>query len=343
MYSKSILLIGNHFSGQTHNQNAWQDLANHLRFSGYDVIITSAKQNKLLRFVDMLGTILKRRRDYTLAEVDVFSGQAFTWAYFCGHLLKIIKKPFILTLHGGNLPQFSKRHPVMVRWLLEEAYAVTAPSRYLQMEMRKYRDDISLIPNALDLAHYPFLVRSNPQPKLIWLRAFHEIYNPKMAVEVLQHLIKQFPNVKLTMVGPDKEDGSFQKTKALAAQYGLQDKVQYPGGISKTDVPGWLNKGDIFINTTNFDNTPISVMEAMACGLCVVCTNVGGIPYLLEDGVDALLAPPNDPDAMAAAVRQILTEPGLAGRLSINARKKAEQFDWENIFPQWEKLIQSIL
>ena len=63
----------------------------------------------------------------------------------------------------------------------------------------------------------------------------------------------------------------------------------------------------------------------------------------MEDGVDALLVPPNDPNAMAAAVKRILTEPGLAEQLSRNARKKAESFDWSVILPQWEKLINSVV
>ena len=104
-----------------------------------------------------------------------------------------------------------------------------------------------------------------------------------------------------------------------------------------------MNQGDVFINTTNIDNTPVSLLEAMACGLCVVSTNVGGLPYLIEDGVDALLVPPDDSQAMAAAVRRILTEPGLAARLSSNARKKIERFDRSVILPQWEELFEKCL
>ena len=80
-----------------------------------------------------------------------------------------------------------------------------------------------------------------------------------------------------------------------------------------------------------------------AVRLCVVSTNVGGIPYLLEHEHDALLVPPNDPAAMATAVRRLLTEPGLAERLSRNARQKAEQFDWSTILPQWEALLMSVM
>jgi glycosyltransferase involved in cell wall biosynthesis len=114
-------------------------------------------------------------------------------------------------------------------------------------------------------------------------------------------------------------------------------------GIPKRRVPELLERADIFINTTNIDNTPVSVLEAMACGLCVVSTEVGGIPYLLDHALDALLVLPHAPDAMADAVKRILTEPGLAGRLSGNARCKTEQFDWSVILPQWEALFQEVL
>jgi glycosyltransferase involved in cell wall biosynthesis len=77
--------------------------------------------------------------------------------------------------------------------------------------------------------------------------------------------------------------------------------------------------------------------------MCVVSTAVGGIPHLLENEVDALLVPPNDSDAMAHAVRRILSEPGLAARLSANARRKAERFDWKRVMPLWSELIAGVI
>jgi glycosyltransferase involved in cell wall biosynthesis len=141
------------------------------------------------------------------------------------------------------------------------------------------------------------------------------------------------------MVGPDKRDGSLERTRQKAVEFGVINRISFPGPVPKLDVPLWMNRGDIFVNTANIDNTPTSVLEAMACGLCVVSTNVGGIPYLLDDQSDALIVPPDDAPAMAAAVRRILTEPGLAARLSSNARRKVEQFDWSRILPQWEGLL----
>src|SRR5207302_287455 len=88
--------------------------------------------------------------------------------------------------------------------------------------------------------------------------------------------------------------------------------------------PNHLSRGDIFLNTTNCDNTPVSEMEAMACGLPVVSTNVGGIPYLVEDGESALLTPPADAEAMSNAVVRLMHEPILARCLGWNGGRERQ-------------------
>jgi glycosyltransferase involved in cell wall biosynthesis len=163
-----------------------------------------------------------------------------------------------------------------------------------------------------------------------------------MAIRVLALLQPDFREIRLTMIGPDKGDGSLRRARRLAERLGVCDHVSFAGGVPKQEVPRWLNQGDIFLNTTNVDNTPVSVLEAMACGLCVVSTDAGGVPYLVEPGQDALLVGREDPEAMACAVRRILQEPGLAQRLSENGRAKVEKLDWSVVLPQWESLLSAV-
>jgi glycosyltransferase involved in cell wall biosynthesis len=254
----------------------------------------------------------------------------------------MVKKPFVLTLHGGNLPAFSRGADERVRRLLQSSSAVTAPSAYLLEQMREYRQDIVLLPNPLDLAKYPFKLRHNLSPQLVWLRAFHEIYNPSLAIRVVALLTQDFPAVRLLMMGPDKNDGSREAMNNLALELDVVDRIAATGQVAKHEIPHMLHQGDIFLNTARVDNTPVSVLEAMACGLCIVSTKVGGIPYLLKDGYDALLVPANDHAAMAKAVQRLLTEDGLAERLSQNARRKVEQLDWPSVLPRWEQLLKGV-
>ena len=139
------------------------------------------------------------------------------------------------------------------------------------------------------------------------------------------------------------DDALLKRMLALADSLQVRDKIKVVGAVPRRDVPRWLNEGDIFINTTNIDNTPVSLIEAMASGMCIVSTYVGGIRYLLENYVNALLVPPDNPILMAFAVQQILDEPILPLTLSTYARHRAEGFSWQLIYPLWEKIISQVL
>jgi glycosyltransferase involved in cell wall biosynthesis len=341
--NKSVLVVGNHLSHITGYRSVCEGLSDRLHKLGWNVFTTSNKYGRIKRLLDMLYTAWHRCNHYMVATIDVFSGPAFWAVELVSLLLQKLGKPFVLILHGGNLPQFASRYPIRVSRVLDSAVCVTSPSRYLLENMRTFHSDIQLIPNPIDLSLYEFKVRDMPRPKLIWLRAFHAIYNPTLAPRILAQLLSDSPNTCLIMLGPDKGDGSLQETKQIANELGVLDRINFTGGVPKANVPKWLNEGDILINTTNVDNTPVSVIEAMACGLCVVSTDVGGIPYLLDHESDSLLVPPDNPKAFAKAIKRIINEPKLGINLSKNARKKVEAFSWENVLPMWDSLLQRII
>jgi glycosyltransferase involved in cell wall biosynthesis len=343
MKKPGILLVGSFLSSLVITRSVCEELSERLSARGWNTIETSHKSGRLMRLIDMLFSTILHRKKYQVAYVEVYSGTAFLWAEMVCSLLDLLRKPYVLTLHGGNLPVFTQRWHWRVKPLLQRARAVTSPSNYLQERMCIYRSEILLIPNPLHIKDYPFRHRSLLRPRLIWLRAFHDIYNPQMAVDVLAELRKSFPDTQLIMIGPEKSDRSLAALYPIIEKLDLSNNIQLIPGIPKSDVPEYLMQADIFINTTNVDNTPVSVIEAMACGLCVVSTNVGGIPYLLDHEETALLVPPNDSESMAAAVNRVLNEPDLAHRLSQNARKKVEQFDWSAILPQWETLFADVI
>ncbi len=336
--SRRLLVVDNLLSGQGGHAVS-EELAARLSATGWTVITTSRQRGRLPRLIDMLGTAIRRRRDYRIAVVAVYSGLAFRLTEAVCWTLRRLGRPYVLALHGGSLPEFARRAPDRVSRLLQSAAAVTAPSRYLIDHLRPYRADIHLLPNPIDLSAFTFRLRAEPEPALLWLRAFHPLYSPALAVEVASRLVGDWPNVHLTMIGPDKGEGALEQARAAAARLKLGAQIEFVGAVPRAEVPIWLAKGDIFLNTTTVDNTPLSVIEALACGLCVVSTDVGGLPYLLTDEHNALLVPSGDADALAGAVRRLLTEPALAERLSRHARATAEQFDWSRVLPQWEALL----
>lgn len=343
MKNPAILMIGNYLDTPKRNQNVWHSLAERLGSLGWSVITSSTYFNQVHRLANMVWTVITKRKQYQVAQIDVFSGKAFIWSEVCLRLLKILRKPVVLTLHGGRLPEFAETHPKRVKWVLQNADIVVSPSPFHEKAFKDWRDDIRIIPNPINIGAYKFVQRNRLRDKLVWVRAFHSVYNPSMAAQVIGLLSTDFPDIELIMVGPDKEDGSLEDMLNTADSLGVSSHIYVIKGVPHEEIPEILNRGDVFINTTNYDTAPRSLLEAMANGLCIVSTNVGGVPWMINQEEDGMLVPPNDPKAMADAVRRLLTEPDLAARLSINARRKAEALCWEDILPRWESLFRSLL
>lgn len=339
---KGLLIVGNFLSSAGGTRSVAEELAGQLKARNWPVLTVSSKRNRVVRLLDMMWSAWHWRHRYDAAQVDVFSGPAFLWAEAVCHILRFARRPYILTLHGGRLGEFADANQGRVARLLRSADAVTAPSLFLRKRLSRFRGDVILLPNALDLRIYRYRNRRPAGPRLVWLRAFHQIYRPEIAVGVLAGIRPRFPGASLTMIGPDKQDGTLQRVVAMVSELGLNEAVRIVAGVPKADVPVWLDGGDIFLNTSDIDNTPVSVLEAMACGLCVVTTDAGGLPDLVSDGHDALVVPRADVSAMTAAVERILANPDLAGSLSANATTTAAPCDWPRVLGQWEALIERV-
>lgn len=336
----SILYIGNKLSHHGFTKGVIETLGPQLVSEGFKVLYAGTKKHALPRLVEMLFSIFRYRNQVVYVLIDTYSTTAFWFAWLSGVLCRILKIKYIHILHGGNIPERLKKSPRACASIFKTSYANVAVSGYL-----KHAFDLSdfpavVIPNNIDIARYPFKLRNNPKPKLLWVRSFHRIYNPNMAASVLLNLLKIYPDAELCMVGPDK-DGSLTEFRDYAQKIGVLDKIKITGVMTKKAWIKLSEQYDIFINTTNFDNTPVSVIESMALGLPVVSTRVGGIPFLLEDNADGLLTEPGNAYAMTNRIKEIIQNDALAESLSMMGRKKAETFDWEKIKIKWMELLET--
>ena len=109
-----------------------------------------------------------------------------------------------------------------------------------------------------------------------------------MAIHVLKKVLEKYENAYLCMVGP-KKDETMNDCKELVNELGITDKVNFTGKLEKNQWVELSKKFNIFINTTNYDNLPVSVLEVMALGIPIVSTNAGGLKYLLNHNSDSLL------------------------------------------------------
>lgn len=333
-----ITYIGNFIAETTKYITAADILSDSLRKEGYVVYKTSHKINKTNRLLDMLWVLFRNRKLTDVVLIDTFSTTNFYYALATSQWARILKLSYINILHGGNLPMRLQKNPYWCQLIFKNAKSLVAPSNYLKEAFENQGYQVQLIPNIIPIADYTFKERQQLQPKLLWVRAFDNIYNPEMAIEVLRIMINKYPKAELCMVGPVKDE-SFNNTQLLVRKYGLEKKVIFTGVLTKKEWHQLAEEFDIFINTTNIDNTPVSVMEAMALGLPVISTNVGGMSCLIEDNQDGILVNPKDTQAMVDAICRLIENPNIAMELVKQARKKVEQMDWSVVKNHWNKVL----
>lgn len=343
MHSKkfTILYIGNKLSVHGRTPTSIDTLGRLFEQEGCTVIYSSSKMNKFARLSDMLSSIISKRKQADVVLIDTYSTAAFHFAQLCGRLCKLLSIPYIPILHGGNLKERLKKSPKLCRHFFGNSVTSVAVSNYMYEHMLRENYRCTLIENSVNVAAYKFTQRKKVKPNLLWVRAFHKTYNPQLAIEVLALLAKKYPKGTLTMVGPEV-DGTQAKCKDLCQQKGLGDKVVFTGKLSKKEWAAQSEQSDIFINTTNYDNQPVTVIEAMALGLPVVSTNVGGIPYLIEDNKTGLLVTPDNATEMVAAIERLLADENLTTTLSENGRSHAAKFDWLSIRHKWQTVFETV-
>lgn len=336
MKSKKILYIGNNLSEKTNYTTTMETLSNLLFKENFIIYKSSNKKNKFLRLLDMCWSLIYFNRSLDFVLIDTFSTKNFYFAFVISQLARVFNIKYIPILHGGNLPYRIDSSKFYSKLIFNNSYANVAPSNYLKNAFEKRGYKVDFIPNVLEIEKYNFKERKKLKPNLLWVRAFKDIYNPALAIEVLFLLKKRYPSANLCMIGPNN-DASYMEVKKLIDKYKLQNSVEITGVLSKEEWHEKSTKFDILINTTNIDNTPVSIMEAMALGLVVVSTNAGGIPFLIDDGFTGLIVEKDNPEEMTNAVLRILSDNNTL--ITKNAFKKVQSFGWQEVRVKWLNLL----
>lgn len=298
------------------------------------VSLSSKKSFWLCRLIDHFNAILFR--PYSIAFVDVFSDRSFMLAEWAVFWLFLRKKRIALTLRGGKLREFATTNNARISRLFRKADRIQTPSLFLQTYF-KNDFEIHYLPNPVDTEMFSFVQKVSSSCRLLWVRAFSEIYNPQLAVLVLQKVLLKYPEATLTMVGPDK--GVMNKTIDLIEKLNLIERIEIVGPIPNDRLHEYYHSHDVYLNTPSYESFGVAVVEAASCGIPIVSFNVGEIPYLWKDGEDIMLAEFGDTDKMSEAVNSIFGNRDIAEKLSISARKKAESFSWDNIKHRWLDII----
>ncbi|MEK6527575.1 MAG: glycosyltransferase family 4 protein [Nitrospirota bacterium] len=243
-------------------------------------------------------------------------------------MAKMMDKKIILNYRGGEAEKFFKKWGFIAIPLIKKADVIAVPSLFLKEFFEKITGEkVTILPNLIDIEILTFRERTNLKPFIVVSRQLEPRYNIACALRAFNIIKRTYPDAQLMIAGTGSEENRLKKLKE---EMSLKD-VYFLGAMSHSKLSEIYDKCDIMMNPSNADNFPGSILEAFACGIPVVTTRVGGIPFMVKEGENGFLVNPDDYDILAERVLKLLQNPKIAQTFSINGRKVAEKYSWENI------------
>ncbi len=306
---------------------------------GIKIIKTTFRKWRISRILDVFTFLPINFLRYDVIHIQAFSYKNIIYAMISVFWAKILRKKIVVMYYGGAAHEFFAAFPRLVKAVYMFVDRIVVAGNYVKSAFDKLGLKTTIIPHILQVDAWPYRHRNKAKPNLLWVRHFRPQYNPMMLLRVFQNVKEAYPEALLKIVGTGPLE---EKMKQYVTKHMLKD-VNFMGRVPDVKLKELFNWADIFVNTTNVDNQPVSVLEAMACGLAVASTDVGGVPDIITPGDTGLISPATDSETMTKNIFQILENDKLVERLSHSGRAFVENtVSPEAIYSQWATLYQNI-
>jgi len=189
------------------------------------------------------------------------------------------------------------------------------------------------------MEQFPFRLRAPFRPVFLANRNLEPLYNVGCVLKAFGLIQARLPEAQLIVAGDGSERGDLEK---LTSDLDLRN-VKFVGKVPPHRMHEYYNAADIYLNSSEIDNMPGSILEAFAAGLPVVSTNAGGIPYIVQDGETGLLVERGDHQGMAREALRLLQDHTLASRIVSNARKECFRYTWPAVRDPWINLYHELV
>lgn len=321
---KKVLLIANYkpgtggISGQVEKLHAYLDKEG--VFNG----VFSTKGSLAYR-IQVPFKLLKVAKDYDVLHVHTCSHWGFITTVLGVWAGKRLKKKVVVTYHGGGAEQFFSRHPRLVKKYLCQTDANIVLSGFLGNVFDKFQIPFTVIPNIVELEEGRFCPRATIEPTFISIRTLSPLYNIECIIKAFKVVKKACPSARLTIVGDGPSRDSLEQ---FVRSESIQD-VTFVGRVDNARIYEYLNQSDIMLSAPRIDNMPVSVLEGFNAGLLVISSNVGGVPYMIEDEVNGLLFESNNSMALAEKMMWALSHQDESHNMIDNAKEAVKLYSWE--------------
>jgi N-acetyl-alpha-D-glucosaminyl L-malate synthase BshA len=340
-----------------------------IHFISYAVPVRMTEPSERIHFheVEMLNYPLFNHPPYTLALATQMANVAVNEsldllhvhyaiphsvsAYLARAMRTPHRLPFVTTLHGTDitLVGVDRSYLPITRFSIEQSDGVTAISEYLRRVTLRELDiqrSVEVIPNFVNCDVFQPADANcrrgefapQGEPILVHLSNFRPVKRIPDVVDIFASVRAEIP-AKLLMIGDGPE-----RTIAewLVREKGLMKDVYFLG--KQNQVQELLNCADVLLLPSEIESFGLAALEAMACGVPAVCSEVGGLPEVIRNGVEGFLVPGHDVKTMAARTLEIITNPHRREQMGIAARERASTtFCSQKIIPLYEDLYQRVL
>lgn len=262
--------------------------------------------------------------------MHVMANSGWSWDLFAAPAIWIGSLrgvPVIVNYRGGEADVFLARAAARVSAALRKAVLLVVPSGYLREVFARHGMQGRIVPNIIDLERFSSVGRSSDfgAPHLVVARNLEPIYGIDNALQAFAIVRRRYPKASLVVAGSGPSEADL---KALAQTLGICEAVTFTGQLDRLAMQNLYKHADIALNPSTVDNMPNSVLEALACGLPVVSTNVGGVPFIVTHGETALLVSPGQPEEMAEAILRVIEDVPLRARMVAKGLQAVQQYSW---------------
>src|SRR5436309_1145750 len=312
--------------------------------ASHDVEVRRVRARKALPLPHGLGNVAPGMLTHVLfGRWDVIHGHAYgyfpTFAASTGGLMN--RSAVVLTPHSdpgvdsASKRLFDKVVPQATLRLADRVIALTASEgRYLE-RLRVDPGRIRVIPNGVDMAEFAHIPPRRPKADPITILFVGRLYPRQKGLE---YLIAAFAvaqsrrKARLRLVGDDW--GGRTALQTLASSLGVGRAVEFVGELPRTRVIREYESADLFVLPSLFEPFGIVLLEAMAAGLPIIASRVGGIPDVIEDGRTGILVEPRNVQALADAIDSLVADPSLRMKMGAEGRAQAAKYSWDRLVPR---------
>jgi L-malate glycosyltransferase len=246
-------------------------------------------------------------------------------------IARLFGKKVILNYRSGEAEDHLRTWPRTSAPIMRLADELIVPSQYLIDVFEKFGLRATSVANIIDENRFRFHERKPLLPIFFSNRNLYPLYNVACILRAFAKIQQRFPEARLIIAGDGSQRPSLE---ALARELKLQN-VEFRGRVAPNRMHELDNEAHIYLNSSNIDNMPGSILESFASGMPVITTSAGGIKCIVTHEKTGLLVPKNDHEAMASWAIKLLETPEFASEIARNAYEECTAYTWEAVRPSW--------